>query len=87
MKRATLTRRHWAALALVTLSLTACGGGSDGISSPDPVAMDEVPASAKISAAGYTQFAAGLPKSETAAGLNVSQTTPPTSETAAPQTL
>jgi hypothetical protein len=86
MKRTSLKRRHWAALALLTLSLAGCGG-SDGISSPDPVATDDVPASAKISATGYTQFAAGLTKSETATGLDISQTTPPTSETEAPQTL
>lgn len=86
MKRITSKRRLWAALALLSLSLTACGG-SDGISSPDPAASDDVPASAKISAAGYTQFAAGLVKSETAVGLNINQTTPPTSETAAPQAL
>jgi hypothetical protein len=86
MKRTNLKRWHWAALALATLSLTACGG-SDGDSMQEPVATDQVPASAKISATGYTQFAAGLPKSETAAGLDISQTTPPTSETEAPQTL
>ncbi len=86
MKRTRLERRHWVALALASLSLTGCGG-SDSISSPDPVATDAVPASAKISAAGYTQFAAGLTKSETTAGLDISQTTPPTSETEAPQKL
>lgn len=86
IKRTRLERRHWVALALVSLSLTGCGG-SDSISTPDPIATDAVPASAKVSASGYTQFAAGLVKSETATGLDISQTTPPTSETEAPQKL
>ncbi len=88
MKHLVLKRMHWAALALLTLGLTGCGGGSDSSSINDPqnppVAFDEVPAAAKASAAGYTTFAAGLRKSETAVGLDINQTKPPTTETEAP---
>jgi hypothetical protein len=88
MKRIAIQRTHWAALALLSLALTGCGGSdSTTINEPQnpPGAFDEVPASAKASATGYTTFAAGLRKSETAAGLDINQTTPPTSETEAPQ--
>ena len=82
---------HWMTLAFAGLALTACGGGHDSSAVNDPpatpAAFDEVPASAKASAAGYTSFAAGLRKSETDRPLDISQTTPPTSETAAPQPI
>jgi hypothetical protein len=91
MKRHLLNRsRCAAALALLTLSLAGCGGSeSITLNSPQnpPGAFDEVPAAAKASATGYTNFAAGLRKSETAAGLDINQTTPPTSETEAPQAI
>ena len=86
-----LTRHHWAALALLSLGLSACGGNSDSTTLNEPQnppgAFDEVPAAAKASASGYTTFASGLVKSETAVGVNISQTTPPTSETEAPLAL
>lgn len=88
MKR--IQRHHVAALALLSLTLEGCGGGNSvTLNSPQnpPGAFDEVPASAKATSAGYTRFAAGLVKSETAPPLDISQTTPPTSETEAPQAL
>jgi hypothetical protein len=89
MKRIQL--HQGAALALLSLSLTGCGGGSDSITlnSPQnpPGAFDEVPAAAKATSAGYTAFAAGLRNSETALPLDISQTQPPTSETEAPQAI
>jgi hypothetical protein len=76
-------------LVLLTLGLAACGGGDDGWT-PDPAtpsASDDVPASATASSQAYVSFAASLPKSETGLGLDISKTTPPTSETAAPSQL
>jgi hypothetical protein len=92
-----MKRIQWTALALLSLSLSlslslaGCGGGHDSVTlnmpQTAPGAFDEVPASAKATAAGYTAFAAGLRKSETALPLDISQTTPPTSETEAPQPI
>ena len=83
-----MKRMQWMTLALASLTLSACGGGHDSVSLNEPPsqpgAFDEVPAAAKASADGYTTFAAGLRKSETAAPLDISQTKPPTSETEAP---
>lgn len=80
----------WTTLAALSLSLalTACGGGNDSVTLNEPQsqpgAFDEVPAAAKASSTGYTTFASGLRKSETAPPVDVSKTQPPTSETEAP---
>ena len=76
-------------LAALTLGLAACGDNpQDAPPAPvTPTSADDVPASATASAQAYTSFAESLPKSDTAQPLNVSKTTPPTSETAAPQPL
>ena len=77
------------ALAALTLGLAACGDNPQDMPSTPvpPASADDVPASATQSPQAYTSFAASLPKSETAKPLDISKTTPPTSETAAPQTL
>ena len=76
-------------LAALTLGLAACGDNTqDAPPAPvTPTSGDEVPASATASDKAYTSFAASLPKSETAQPLNISKTTPPTSETDLPQPL
>ncbi len=87
MQRNLLNRSRWAAAGvLISLGLTACGGSDNG-SAEDPVAANQVPASAQASASAYTRFAAGLSPNETGVGLDVNQTTPPTSETEAPQAI
>ena len=70
-------------LICAAVALTACGGNDDDqVSFPTlPPSGDDVPTSAKASTLAYTNYVGSLAKSETAVGLNVNQTTPPTSET------
>jgi hypothetical protein len=72
------------ALALLALSagLAACGGGASD--EPAPAMPSEVPASATVSAASYSQFAGSLVKTETGQPLEVNKVVPPTSETDEP---
>jgi hypothetical protein len=69
-------------LLCLSAGLAACGGGT-----PDeapPAAGHEVPASATVSPAAYSQFAGSLATTETGQPLDVSKVVPPTSETAQP---
>ena len=72
------------ALAVLALcaGLAACGGGSS--EDPAPALPSEVPASATVSAASYSQFAGSLVKTETGQPLDVNKVVPPTSETEEP---
>jgi hypothetical protein len=74
-------------LVAMTFGLAACGDNPQA--APPPVASsgDDVPQSATVSPQAYQSYVASLPKSETAKPLDISKTTPPTSETAAPQAL
>ncbi|MBL8305585.1 MAG: hypothetical protein JNM33_02730 [Rubrivivax sp.] len=73
-----------AACALAAL-LTACGDDpAQGPEAPPSATASEVPSTAAANAATWTQYAASLPRSETAAPLGLNQVTPPTSETEAP---
>ena len=75
-----------AALAmLATLTLTACGGNDDEVYLP-PVAADPtvVPASATANATAFSNFAAGLPASDSGDPLAVTALVPPTSDTDEP---
>jgi hypothetical protein len=66
----------------LAVGLAACGGGSS--SDPMPAAANEVPASATVSSASYTQFVGSLAKTETGLPLEVNKVVPPTSETELP---
>jgi uncharacterized lipoprotein YbaY len=74
--------------AAATLGLAGCSD-SPAPETPvaTPAASNEVPASATVSAAAYTEFAKSLTSSETGLPLDVNKVTPPTSETAAPLSL
>lgn len=64
------------------LALSACGGGGDGPSTPEP--LTQVPASALTSTSAYTEFARSLSRTETGEPLSVIGVTPPVSESALP---
>ncbi len=69
------------------LLLVACGGGHDGDVMAPPAAATQVPASALVSSASYTEFAVSLSgmSSENAEPLNADNVTmPPSSETDEP---
>jgi hypothetical protein len=75
--------------AAASLGLAACSDSPapEAPAPATPAASYEVPASATVSAAAYTEFAKSLGSSETTLPLDVNKVTPPTSETAAPQAL
>ena len=79
--KATLALEVLAVLALCA-GLAACGG--DSSDEPAPAVASEVPASATVSTAAYTQFAGSLVKTETGQPLEVNKVVPPTSETDEP---
>ncbi len=69
-------------LLALAAGLAACGGGnSDDV---PPPASNEVPASATVSPASYSEFVGSLVKTETGQPLDVNNLVPPTSETAQP---
>ena len=76
---------HLAAAALAASLLAACGDNYTEATSP--VVITEVPASATVSTAAYTQFTASLTNSETDTPLGVNSATPPTSESDTPITF
>ena len=81
-------QRFWAPAALAvlaTLTLTACGGNDDEVYL-SPVAEDPtlVPASATANATAFSNFAVGLPASDSADPLTVTALVPPTSDTDEP---
>lgn len=87
--RISLTTVTMAALAV---SLAACNNNDDDNGTvmpppPPPAATDDVPASATASPQAYVTFVGGLGKTETGKPLDVSQTKPPTSETALPSPI
>ena len=81
-------RRTLQAAALVSISSVLLAGCNNDDDAPDtPAVTLEVPASATVSVAAWTQFAASLPASESADPLRLQAVDPPTSETAEPQPL
>ena len=68
------------ALAL-SVGLAACGGGYDDAPVTSP---NEVPASATVSSASYSQYAGSLVTTETGRPLDSSNVRAPTSETDTP---
>ena len=79
--------QHALLAAAAALLLAACGDDPADAPETPPPAGNAVPASATVSPAAYSQYAGSLATSETAAPLDVSQVTPPTSETEAPVTF
>lgn len=79
--------QHTLLAAAAALLLAACGDNPSDAPETPPPAGNEVPASATASPSAYSQYAASLRPSETAAPLDVSHVTPPTSETEAPVTF
>jgi hypothetical protein len=72
----------WLALAACA-ALSACGsGGSENEGVTPPVVINEVPASAVVSATAYTNYAKSLNSSDSAEAVNVNNVAKaPTSET------
>lgn len=77
---------HTLAIAATATLLVACGSDDDEPQDGTAVTL-EVPTSATVSVAAWTQFAASLPASESADPLAMNAAEPPTSETAEPQAL
>jgi hypothetical protein len=75
----------WMALATCA-ALSACGsGGSQNDDVTPPVVVNEVPASAIVSATAYTNYAKSLKNSDSDEAVGVNNVTmAPTSETEAP---
>ena len=72
-------------LLLAGALLSACGGGSDDMSTT--AVSNEVPATATASIAAFASYAGALDASDAAEPLDVSSVTPPTSDTDEPVTL
>jgi hypothetical protein len=85
------THRSLGGALLAASLLAACGGdGDDDTTMPPPAGVAQVPDSALVSSASYTQFAiqAAGAGSETAEPLNADNlTTPPSSETDEPAVI
>jgi predicted small lipoprotein YifL len=64
--------------AVALLALTACGGGGGGFSPPID---NTVPASALESSEAFSRYVGGLPATEDAEPLALTDVVPPTSET------
>jgi hypothetical protein len=81
--------KHFSLCAALTTSLVlvACGDNPSEAVPPPVVNSNEVPSSAMASAQAYTSFAGSLQKSDTGQPLGLQSTSPPTSETEAPQNL
>lgn len=79
--------QHLLCATAAALLLAACGDDPAEAPAMPPPASNTVPPSATASPTAYAQFAASLQPSDTAAPLDVSNVTPPTSETAAPLTF
>jgi hypothetical protein len=69
------------AVLVLVAGLAACGGSAV---EPASEAPDEVPASATVSPAAFSQYTGSLAKTETGQPREVNQVDPPTSETELP---
>ena len=72
----------------LALLLSACGGSSSPEpEAPPPVAANEVPASAFVSAEAFTRYAASLAPSDSTEPLGLGTAAAPTSETEEPREI
>lgn len=92
MKQSSKTRLQWAVLLSTAMMLAACGdsdsdvaggGGATPPPAPPPVTGD-VPGTAQATPSAWTTFVGAQVKSETAAGLSLTDVVAPFSETEAP---